>query len=78
MGTHKQVKAETTIRFSNEAAESCMGGTWKRIVVETKTLRERTFPLPGPLAYKQERGGLPRGANAGPLRVDLSRTRPRS
>jgi hypothetical protein len=59
---NSQLKVEATIRLSNETAESCMGGTWKRIVVETKdTQAEDFFPLAGPLAYKQERGALTLG-----------------
>jgi len=62
MDMDSQLKVEATIRFSNETAESCMGGTWKRIVVETKgTQAEDFFPLAGPLAYKQEQGTLTLG-----------------
>ena len=51
-------KVEATIRFLGEAAtESCMGGTWKRAVVEAKTTHdEKFFPLAEPLAYQIENG----------------------
>lgn len=57
-----QVKAEATIRFSNETAKSCMGGNWKRVLVETKAAHaESFFPLAGPLAYKLEDGTVTLG-----------------
>lgn len=54
------VKVEATIRFLGEAATgSCMGGTWKRAVVEAKTADdEKFFPLAEPLAYQIESGVL--------------------
>ena len=59
---NNQVKAEATIRFSNETAKSCMAGTWKRVLVETKAAQaEDFFPLAGPLAYKLEDGVLTLG-----------------
>lgn len=58
-----QVKIEATIRFLGEAAaESCMGGTWKRVVVETKTVHdEKFFPLAEPLAYQLASGKITLG-----------------
>lgn len=52
-----EIKVEATIRFAGEAAtESCMGGTWKRIVVEAKSIQNETFfPLAEPLAYELKR-----------------------
>lgn len=52
------VKVEATIRFLGEVATgSCMGGTWKRAVVEAKTAQdEKFFPLAAPLAYQIENG----------------------
>jgi hypothetical protein len=48
-----QVKVEATIRMTTEAAASCMGGTWKRIVVEDTAVQgDRFFPLNEPLAYE--------------------------
>jgi hypothetical protein len=62
MDMHKQVKVEATIRFTNETAESCMGGTWKRVIVETKAVQtEKFLPLGGPLAYRIENGLLTLG-----------------
>jgi len=51
-----EVKVEATIRFARDAAtESCMGGTWKRIIVEAKSVQDETFfPLAEPLAYELE------------------------
>lgn len=59
---HK-VKIEATIRFSGgDATESCMGGAWKRAVVETKTAHdEKFFPLAEPLAYRLENGAITLG-----------------
>jgi hypothetical protein len=46
----RQVKAEATIRFSNQTAASCMAGKWKRVLVETTAAHaEGFFPLAGPL-----------------------------
>lgn len=62
MDMDNQVKAEATIRFSNETAKSCMAGTWKRVLVETTAAQaEDFFPLAGPLAYKLEEGALTLG-----------------
>lgn len=49
-----QVKVEATIRFVPQTAtESCMGGEWKRVVVDAATARdERFFPLGERLAYE--------------------------
>lgn len=56
-GPDNRLKVEATIRFTDEAAESCMDGGWKRVVVEEKTLQEdEFFPLSGPLAYKIDHG----------------------
>jgi len=57
------VKVKATIRFLGEAAtESCIGGTWKRAVVEAKTVHnEKFFPLTEPLAYQIENGVLTLG-----------------
>jgi hypothetical protein len=62
MDMRNQVKVEATIRFTNETAESCMAGSWKRVIVETKaTQTEEFFPLGGPLAYRMEHGLLTLG-----------------
>ena len=54
------VKVEATIRFTAETAtESCMGGNWKRVFVETKSAHdEKFFPLAQPIAYTIQRGEL--------------------
>nr|GEU28411.1 hypothetical protein [Tanacetum cinerariifolium] len=56
-------KVDATIRFLGDAAtESCMGGTWRRAVVEAKTAQdENFFSLAEPLAYKIENGILTLG-----------------
>lgn len=61
-----KVKVEATVRFLGEpAAESCMGGTWKRVVVEAKTAYdEKFFPLAEPLAYQLEGNDLTLGRTA--------------
>lgn len=66
MDLEHRVQAEATIRFtSEEAGESCMGGQWKRVVVESKTSGGKGFfPLGEPLAYELERGFLTLGRTA--------------
>lgn len=63
MDLKHKVKVEATIRLAGEpATESCMGGTWKRVVVEAKIAHdEKFFPLAEPLAYELERGELTLG-----------------
>lgn len=63
MDLKHQVKVDATIRFGSEVAtESCMGGAWRRIVVEEKTAHEEAFfPLSEPLAYELGRGMLTLG-----------------
>ncbi len=57
-----RVKAEATVRFTDEAAQSCMGGSWKRVVVEEKAVKaEEFFPLDTPIAYRVEGGTLTLG-----------------
>jgi hypothetical protein len=58
-----EVKVDATIRFLGESStESCMGGTWKRAVVEAKTASdEKFFPLADRLAYQIEGGELTLG-----------------
>lgn len=65
MDSQHRMKVDATIRFTAETAESCMGGTWKRIVVEAETAHEAAlFPLAEPLAYELERGVLTIGRTA--------------
>lgn len=62
MDPHGQVKVEATIRLTNDAAQSCMDGGWKRVAVEAKDAEnEAFFPLATPLAYKLEGGVLTLG-----------------
>lgn len=54
----QDVKVEATIRLTSAtAAESCMSGNWKRVVVAAKTAEDEAFfPLSEPLVYDIERG----------------------
>lgn len=63
MDLKHKVKVEGTIRFTKESeTESCMGGNWKRAVVEAKTINDDTFfPLTEPLAYEIEKGEITLG-----------------
>ena len=58
-----QVKVEATIRFAAApAAESCMGGNWKRVIVESTTAQDETFfPLVQLLAYELADGNVTLG-----------------
>lgn len=65
MDLHKEVKVDAIIRFKNEAADSCIDGNWKRIVVESRVAGDDAFfPLSGPLAYTVENGTLKLGRTA--------------
>jgi hypothetical protein len=66
MDLQHRLKVDAIIRFAEDAApESCMGGTWHRLVVETDTAHDRDFfPLAEPLAYTLERGRLVLGRTA--------------
>ncbi len=56
------VKAEATIRLTNDiATESCIGGEWKRVIVEAIAGDEKFFPISEPLAYQLEKGFLTLG-----------------
>ena len=59
---HNLVKVEATIRFTNEPAQSCMGGAWKRVIVEARDAQaESFFPLSEPLTYSLEGNRLTLG-----------------
>lgn len=66
MNSKHEVKVEATVRFLGEpATESCMGGTWKRVIVEVRaTHDEKFFPLAEPLAYQLEGDELTLGRTA--------------
>lgn len=66
MDPNHNVKVDATIRFAGAPAkDSCLGGDWKRVVVEANTVSdERFFPLGGPLAYSTEDGKLTFGRTA--------------
>ena len=59
--TKRHVEAQATVRFMQEAAPSCMAGTWKRVVVDAKSGNPDLFPLSGPLAYRFDDGVLTLG-----------------
>ena len=59
--TKRHVEAQATVRFTDEAAPSCMAGTWKRVAVDAKSGDANLFPLAGPLAYRFEHGVLTLG-----------------
>lgn len=60
---HREVSV-ATIRFTGEAAPSCMGGNWKRVIVESITATdEKFFPLSDPLSYTIEGSGVIVGRN---------------
>lgn len=63
MDLNHQVKVDATVLFTKEkATESCIGGQWKRVVVERKiNADEKFFPLNELLAYDVERGELTLG-----------------
>jgi hypothetical protein len=53
-----------TVRFTDEKAESCMSGDWKRVVVvEFESTGEPGFPGGEPLAYTVDGGSLIVGRN---------------
>jgi hypothetical protein len=61
-----EMKIDARIRLTQDTAnESCMGGHWKRVVVEEKSAYdERFFPLVEPLAYRLEDKHLTLGRTA--------------
>jgi hypothetical protein len=63
MDLHHQLKAEGIIRLTNESdTESCIGGEWKRAVVETRTVQDESFfPLAEPQAYEIRGGNITLG-----------------
>lgn len=60
---HKVV-ASATITFSETPASSCMGGTWKRVVVESSSASDpRFFPLAEPLSFSVDGSRIIVGRN---------------
>ncbi|CAN5774254.1 hypothetical protein BH11PSE12_BH11PSE12_34400 [soil metagenome] len=48
-----EVIATMNVKFLEEQAKSCIGGTWKRIVVEShNTSNKNFFPVSEPLSYE--------------------------
>jgi hypothetical protein len=66
MDLKHEVRVEATVRFvGQDATESCMGGTWRRMLVEAKTTQdEKFFPLAAPLAYELAPGKVTIGLTA--------------
>jgi hypothetical protein len=57
-------RAVARIRFTGESAPSCMGGDWKRVVVESVGKSdEKFFPLSQPLSYAVEGSQVTIGRN---------------
>ena len=53
-----------TVKFTNDAAASCMSGEWKIVnVVSTTTEDKNFFPASDPLSYRIENGQLTIGRN---------------
>ncbi len=51
---HREVSV-ATIKFSNNVADSCMAGKWRRVVVQSSTTKDKDFfPLSEPLSYALE------------------------
>jgi len=63
MDLKHKVRVDATVRFLAEpATESCIGGTWKRVVVEAKSAQdEQFFSLADQLSYELETGELTLG-----------------
>jgi hypothetical protein len=60
---HQQMSV-ATVRFSDDAAYSCMAGNWKRVVVESiETKDSGFFPLSEPLSYTLEGSEITIGRN---------------
>ena len=60
---HEEV-ASLVVQFTENEAQSCLGGAWKRIVVlESKTTDERFFPVTSPLSYNVDGSTLTIGRN---------------
>jgi hypothetical protein len=61
---HHREKSVATIRFTGDAAVSCMGGDWKRVVVASVGKSdEKFFPLSQPLSYAVEGSQVTIGRN---------------
>ena len=59
-----QVVVTMNIVFTNEAAESCMSGDWKRVIVKSHQASEKDFfPFNEPLSYELEKGAITIGRN---------------
>jgi hypothetical protein len=59
-----RVVTTMTIRFTDEAAGSCIGGNWKRVVVTAHTSSdEKFFPVTEPLSYQMTNDDIAIGRN---------------
>jgi len=60
---HKEVST-LTIRFSEESARSCLGGSWKQVIVKAaQSTDKKFFPISDPLSYQLEGSKLTIGRN---------------
>lgn len=61
--SHKEI-VKLTIRFSGEQGQSCIGGDWKKVVVESaKSSKEDFFPVSDALTYQFNGSDLVIGRN---------------
>lgn len=60
----QQVITTMSVQFTNDTADSCISGKWKRIYVKNhQTLDNRFFPTADPLSYQIEKDVLSIGRN---------------
>jgi hypothetical protein len=61
--SHREVVV-AKVRFSDEPADSCIGGNWKRLVVDSSETKDPTFfPVSEPLSYEVDESELTIGRN---------------
>lgn len=60
MDHHDVRRVDATILFTDEPATSCLGGQWKRVVVQASARPDDKF-LAGPIAYQVKDGRLTLG-----------------
>src|SRR5438309_1724712 len=60
---HKVV-ATMVVRFTQDAARSCLGGSWRQLAVEVKAVTDpKFFPVADPLSYSVEQSTVTIGRN---------------
>lgn len=59
-----RVVASMTVRFKQEEAQSCIGGEWRQLLVESRTTTDpKFFPVDDRLSYRVEGDALTVGRN---------------